>query len=137
MSFSYLDLFILYSSFVYLCLSVVFVFPGSCSYGYSPFSGFLSLSCKSGLCIFRYLCLMVCSVLSLYSLSQYQSYLVYCLWSIFVLVLYLRSDFLVSTLFPCLRQPTLLPFAFVTSAYRIIWITDLCLLVDSPSALPH
>ena len=93
-----------------------------------PISGFLSLSCKSGLCIFIYLCLLVCSVLSLYSLSQYQSYLVYCLWSIVFWCYILDLTFWFRPYFRVLANYSL-AFCFCTSAYRIIWITtSACLL---------
>ena len=47
---------------------------------FQPVSGFLFLPCKSGPCMFIFLCLLVFSVLSLCSLSQYQSCLVYCVF---------------------------------------------------------
>ena len=93
-----------------------------------PVSGFHSLSCKSGLCIFIYLCLLVCSVLSLYSLSQYQSYLVYCLWSIVFWCYILDLTFWFRPYFRVLANYSL-AFCFCSSAYRIIWITtSACLL---------
>ena len=91
----------------YLCCNLVLCICiyRSCScflfLWFQPVSGFLFLPCKSGSCIFIFLCLLVFSVLSLCSLSQYQSCLVYCVWllcfCIVVLTFWFRPYFCVLT----------------------------------------
>ena len=107
---------------MYLCLSVLFVFPGSCSYWFQPVSGFLFLYCKSGLCIsvfvgfFQFLVLFPLPVPVLP-----------CLLCMVVFLFYRSSDFLVLTLFPCPRRllSCLLPLYLCISDYLEF---DLCLL---------
>ena len=110
--------------------SSCFLVPVSCSYGYIPFLVFLSLSSKSGLCIFIYLCLLVFLVLSLWLplsvlVSPCLLFMVVC-FSVLILDLtfWFRPYFRVLANYP-------LAFCFCTSDYLdhdpCLSVYDLCL----------
>ena len=113
--------------FLYLVLCICVYRSCSCFlfWRFQPVSGFLFLPSKSGPCIFIFLCLFVFSVLSLCSLSQYQSCLVYYVWLLCFCIIVVRTFWF----WPYFRvladySPA---FSLCTSEYLIIWnLTSAC-----------